>query len=158
MTLGVAEQIYDALITWDLLGELQVTKLSLKFFRQFDKHVKVGTYRKSSRVYAHLTNALRNWAEQTILFVADHIPDNYVLPMAMDKTTAAPTGSPGTIHSLISALSLYNSYKGLIPPSWYNGSSNSDDLIHGESRDGAGPCGLKNTVSGTKSQYRAGLY
>ncbi|KAI9449115.1 Six-hairpin glycosidase-like protein [Lactarius psammicola] len=150
MTLGVAEQMYNALITWDILGELEVTKVSLKFFRQFDKKVKIGTYHKHSRVYTQLTNALRNWAEQTILFVADHIPDNYVLPMAMDKTTAEPTGSPGTIHSLISALSLYNAYKGLIPPSWYNGNSGSGSLIPKESSDGVGSWG-------TKSQYRAGL-
>ncbi|KAH9060440.1 hypothetical protein EDB87DRAFT_1576933 [Lactarius vividus] len=62
-TLGVAEQTYDALITWDLIGELQVTDLSLKNSRQFDQN-KLG----------RADNPL----------VAVHTPDDYVLPMAMD--------------------------------------------------------------------------
>ena len=123
MTLGVAEQMYDSLMTWDMLGYLEVTKVSLAFFRQFDKHIRVGKYRKSSKEYKHLTDALKNWAEQTLLFVADHIPEDYVLPMAMDRTTAEPTGSAGTIHSLIAALTVYDAYKGLVPHSWYHGYS-----------------------------------
>jgi hypothetical protein len=31
---NVAEQIFDALITWDKIGQLEVTGVSLKFFRQ----------------------------------------------------------------------------------------------------------------------------
>jgi glucoamylase len=91
VTLGIAEQIYDALITWDLLAELEVTQLSLAFFHQFNQHVEVGRSQKCSRVYVHLTDALRNWAEKTLLFIMDHIPDNYVLPMAMDRITTKPT-------------------------------------------------------------------
>ena len=107
-----------------------------------------------------MTDALRNWAEQTLLFVADHIPDDYVLPMAMDRITAQPTGSRGTIHCLIASLSLYNAYKGLVPPSWYNGGRSTNGCgapSHGESRDGTGSWVLNNIESGTKSQYGAGL-
>ena len=154
--MGTAELVYDSLITWNLLGRLQVTKLSLAFFRQFDKDVKIGTYSKNSRTYAQLTDALRNWAEQTLLFVADHIPDDYVLPMAMDRITAQPTGARGTIHCLIASLSVYNAYKGLVPPSWYNGYSNDEaNLISGESYDSSWV--LKNIGSAAESQYRAGV-
>ena len=38
-----------------------------------------------------------------------------MLPMAMDRTTAEPSGSAGTIHSLVAALTVYDVYKGLIP-------------------------------------------
>ena len=58
MTLGIAEQMYDALMTWDILGHPEVTKVSLAFFRQFDKHIKVGKYHKHSKEYKHLTDAL----------------------------------------------------------------------------------------------------
>ena len=130
-------------MTWDLIGELQVTDLSLKFFRQFDQNVKVKTYFKGSHVYARLTDALRNWAEQTILFVAAHTPDDYVLRMAMDKDTAEPTGSRGIIHCLVASLSLHNAYNGLIPPSW------ADDGLRRESRDRI------NFESGSQNQYHA---
>ena len=144
MTLGVAEQMYDAIMTWDILGHFEVTKVSLAFFRQFDKKIKVGKYRKSSKEYKNMMDALRNWAEQTLLFVAEHIPEDYVLPMAMDRITAAPTGSAGTIHSLIGALTVYDAYKGLIPDSWY----------HGYSKGG---CKSSHIESDTESQYRAGF-
>jgi hypothetical protein len=154
--LGIAEQIYDALITWDLLAELEVTQLSLAFFHQFNQHVEVGRSQKCSGVYVHLTDALRNWAEKTLLFIMDHIPDNYVLPMAMDRITTKPTGSQGTIHCLIASLSLYNTYKGLVPPLWYNGGHSTNGRgtpIRGESHDGASLWVPKNIGSGVESQY-----
>ncbi|KAH9168250.1 hypothetical protein EDB89DRAFT_1909422 [Lactarius sanguifluus] len=46
VTYNSAEQLLDTLITWDLIGELQVTKRSHKFFQQFDEQVKIGTYRR----------------------------------------------------------------------------------------------------------------
>lgn len=122
-TLHAAEQLFDALITWDLLGELQVTDVSLKFFRQFEQDIKVGTYRKGSDMYENLTDAITNWAEKTVLFVADHTPDDYVLTMAMDRQSADPVGPRGTLHCLVSVLSVHDAYHGLIPPSWAHGGS-----------------------------------
>ncbi|KAF8267656.1 Six-hairpin glycosidase-like protein [Lactarius quietus] len=131
-TLHATEQLFDALITWDLIGELQVTDVSLKFFRQFDQHVNVGTYRKGSDVYESLTDAITNWAEKTVLFVADHTPDDYVLTMAMDKETADPVGPRGTLHCLVSVLSVYDA-------------------------DGAGPWDWKNFWSGFENQFHLDL-
>jgi glucoamylase len=110
-------------MTWDLLGELQITDLSLKFFRQFDQNVKVGTYEKGSEVYEGLTYALTSWAERTILFLAERTPEDYVLTMSIDRTTGLPVGPRGTIHSLAGAISVYDAYNGLIPPSWAHGGS-----------------------------------
>ena len=62
-SLNVAEQIFDALITWDLIGSLDITKVSLKFFRQFDDKVLLGKYKKGSPTYDKMTSAARAWAE-----------------------------------------------------------------------------------------------
>jgi glucoamylase len=110
-------------MTWDLLGELQITNLSLKFFQQFDRDVETGTYKKGSEVYESLTYALMSWAERTLLFLAEHMPEDYVLPMAIDRTTGLPVGPRGTIHCLVAAISVYDAYNGLIPPSWAHGAS-----------------------------------
>ena len=77
-------------MTWDLLGELQITDLSLKFFRQFDKNVNIGAYKKGSEVYESLTYALTSWAERLLLFLSEHTPEDYVLTMAIDRTTGLP--------------------------------------------------------------------
>jgi glucoamylase len=105
-------------MTWDLLGELQFTDLSLPFFRQFDQNVKIGTYKKGSRVYEGLTYALTSWAENALLFLAEHTPEDYVLTMAIDRVTGLPVGPRGTVHCVVAAISVYDAYNGLIPPSW----------------------------------------
>jgi glucoamylase len=108
-------------LTWDLIGELQVTDVSLKFFRQIDQNIKTGTYSKGSEVYESLTDSIRNWAEKTLLVLADHMPDDYVLSMAYDKVTWKPVGPRGNSHALVAALGVYDAYNGFIPPSWAHG-------------------------------------
>ena len=143
-----AEQLFDALITWDLLSELEITDVSLKFFRQFDQDIKVGTYRKGSDVYERLTDAITHWAEKTVLFVADHTPDDYVLTMAMNKESADPVGPRGTLHCLVSVLSVYDAYHGLIPPSWAHGGR-----FHLKSSGEAGSWDWKSLWSGIENQF-----
>ncbi|KAI9465080.1 hypothetical protein BJY52DRAFT_1414442 [Lactarius psammicola] len=67
-------------------------------------------------------------------FVAVHTPDDYVLPMAMDRVTAEPTGLGRTIHCLVALFSLHDAYNDLNLPPWPNGG-----LIRRKSRDGASP-------------------
>jgi len=110
-------------MTWDLLGEFQITNLSLKFFQQFDRDVKTGTYKKGSEVYKSLTYALTSLAERTLLFLAEHMPEDYVLPMAIDRTTGLAVGPRGAIHCLIAAINVYDAYNRLIPLSWAHSAS-----------------------------------
>jgi glucoamylase len=118
---NVAEQIFDALITWNIIGELEVTSVSLEFFQQFDKNIKVGVYRKGSKVYNELTYALKTWAENTLRSLAKRTPQDLVLPLIMNKTTGEPVPPRGALRSQVAVLGAYNSYNGVIPPSWANG-------------------------------------
>jgi glycosyl hydrolase family 15 len=77
-TLHASEQLFDVLMTWGLLGELQITNLSLKFFQQFDQNVNTETYKKGSEVYESSMCALSSWAERTLLFLSEHMPEDYV--------------------------------------------------------------------------------
>ncbi|KAH9962517.1 hypothetical protein BGW80DRAFT_1545556 [Lactifluus volemus] len=95
-----------------------VTNVSLKFFRQFDQKIKTGTYSKGSEINERLTDSIRNWAEETLLLLADHIPDDYVLSMVFDKVTWKPVGTWGNSHALGTALGIHDAYSGFIPPSW----------------------------------------
>ena len=118
---NVAEQIFDALITWNIIGKLEVTRVSLEFFRQFDKRIKTGVYRKGSKTYDRLTYALKTWAENTLLSLAERTPEDLVLPLIMNKTTGEPEPPRGALRSQVAVLGAYNSYNGVIPPSWANG-------------------------------------
>ena len=118
---NVAEQIFDALITWNIIGELEVTSVSLEFFQQFDKKIRVGAYRKGSKTYNRLTHDLKTWAENTLRSLAKRTPEDLVLPLIMNKTTGEPVPPRGALRSQVAVLGAYNSYKGLVPPSWANG-------------------------------------
>jgi glucoamylase len=108
-------------MTWDLIGELQVTNVSLKFFRQFDQNIGIGIYPKGSEVYESLTENIAGWAERTLLFLADYTPNDYILSMAIDRVTGEPVGPRGTLHSLVAAIGVFDAYNGFIPPSWAHG-------------------------------------
>ncbi|KAI0267072.1 Six-hairpin glycosidase-like protein [Gloeopeniophorella convolvens] len=120
-TFNAAEQLFDAAITWDMLGALEVTPVSLKFFRQFDGNVSVGTYTNDTEVYARLLDGIVNYASRTVLLLAQHTPDDFVLPAALDKTNGAVRGERGSARSLVSVLTARHAYLGLMPPSWANG-------------------------------------
>jgi glucoamylase len=137
---NVAEQIFDALLTWDLLGWLEVTDVSLKFFYEFDQYIRVGKYKKGSQTYEKLTIALKDWAENTILALAERTPHDLVIPLVMDKNTGQPTGPRGALRSQVAELGARNSYNHVIPPSWANGSPGRAPKEPGEKHDG---CGLR---------------
>ncbi|KAI9451748.1 Six-hairpin glycosidase-like protein [Lactarius psammicola] len=120
-TFNSAEQLFDAVLTWDIIGELHVTNTTLPFFRQFDQNIKVGTYRQGSETYESLTDAIIAWAEHVLLLVSEHTPDDYILPFSINGTSGEPDGPLGSLRSLVSALGARDAYNGLIPPSWAHG-------------------------------------
>jgi glucoamylase len=120
-TFNSAEQLFDAIYTWNLIGELKVTKQSFSFFRQFDQDVKIGTYRVGSPTYEIVTDAITTWAHDTILLVSKHTPGDYVLPLSINGTSGEPYGPRGALRSLVAALTARDAYNGLVPPSWAHG-------------------------------------
>ncbi|KAI0044584.1 glycoside hydrolase family 15 protein [Auriscalpium vulgare] len=117
-TFNAAEQLYAALNTWDKIGSLTITPVSLKFFVQFDKNVEVGTYAKNSKTYSQLTVAIRSYADEIIVITAKGTPADFVLPMSVHKVTGKPCGPRGMIRSLAAALGAVDTYMGMPPPSW----------------------------------------
>jgi glucoamylase len=137
---NVAEQIFDALITWDKIGQLEVTDVSLEFFRQFDKGIKIGVYTKRSKKYKKLTAALKDWAENTLLSLAERTPPDLVLPLVMNKTTGEPVPPRGALRSQVAVLGAHNAYKGITPPSWANGGPGSGKVQKARSGVGVEHC------------------
>ncbi|KAN0138299.1 glycoside hydrolase family 15 protein [Lactarius tabidus] len=117
-SLNSAEQLYDALITWDMVGYIEVTPVSLKFWKLFDDNIAVTTYRKGTPGYKVLTDHVRKWVNKIVLQLAKATPDDYVLVECIDKETGGPYGPRGMIRSLAAALGVIDAYKGLIPPNW----------------------------------------
>jgi glucoamylase len=121
ITFNVAEQVFDALNTWDLIGSLNITDVSLKFFQQFDDQVPLGTYNKGSATYDKMTSTMKTWAENTLISLEGRTPSDLILPLIMNKTTGQPEPPLGALRSQVAVLGAHNAYNGVVPPSWAHG-------------------------------------
>ena len=101
-----------------MIGYIEVTPVSLKFWKLFDDNISIMTYRKGTAGYKALTDHVRKWANKIILQLVKATPDDYVLVECIDKETGGPYGPRGMIRSLAAALGVIDAYKGLIPPNW----------------------------------------
>ncbi|KAI0267066.1 Six-hairpin glycosidase-like protein [Gloeopeniophorella convolvens] len=113
-----AEQLYDALTTWNKIGEIEITPVSLKFWRQFDKSIKTGKWNRGTPEFKRLTGFAREWANKIVLQLAKSTPDDFVLVEAINKTNAEPYGPRGMIRSLAAALGVIDAFNGIEPPNW----------------------------------------
>lgn len=68
-TLAAAEQLYDALYTWNKIGSLTITSVSLGFFKDIYSSAAVGTYTSSSSTYASIVSAVKTYADGYVSIV-----------------------------------------------------------------------------------------
>ena len=117
-TLAVAEQLYDALLTWDGLGSITVTPTSKAFFKQFASDISPGTYRSDSSMYVQLSDAIRAHADGFVGIVARYTPPDGRLAEQFDKTSGKPTSAADLTWSYAAALTAFRSKKGGFGGSW----------------------------------------
>ncbi|KAH9936549.1 glucoamylase [Fomitopsis serialis] len=117
-TLAVAEQLYDALIVWDALGELNVTSTSLAFFSQFDSSVATGTYASDSDEYSTLTSAVQAFADGFVEQVAQYTPSNGSLSEQYSKSDGSPLSAYDLTWSFAAALTAFEARAGNKYGSW----------------------------------------
>lgn len=117
-TLAVAEQLYDALLTWDALGAITVTPTSKAFFEQLSPDIFPGTYRSDSSTYLRLADAVRAHADGFVEVVARHTPPDGRLAEQFDKTNGEPASAADLTWSYAAALTAFRSRKGGFGGSW----------------------------------------
>ncbi|PIL22798.1 hypothetical protein GSI_15493 [Ganoderma sinense ZZ0214-1] len=115
---AVAEQLYDALITWNKQGSLDVTSTSLAFFKQFDSSVTTGTYRSDSSTYSSLTSAIRAFADGFLEINAKYTPSNGALSEQFDKSSGTPLSAADLTWSYASALTAFAARSGKTYAGW----------------------------------------
>ncbi|ETW81510.1 glycoside hydrolase family 15 protein [Heterobasidion irregulare TC 32-1] len=117
-TLAVAEQLYDALTTWNQLGGLNVTSTSLAFFQQFSSGVTAGSYASSTSTYTTLTAAVKTFADGFVAEVAQYTPSNGGLAEQYSRSSGSPLSAVDLTWSYASALTVFDARAGVIAPSW----------------------------------------
>jgi glucoamylase len=126
-TLAVAEQLYDALLTWDTLHAIEVTPISQAFFAQFVPGITPGTYRADSEseseststtYYSRLSAAIRAYADGFVAIVARHTPTDGGLAEQFDKASGAPASAADLSWSYAAALTTFRARKGGSGGAW----------------------------------------
>ncbi|KAN0127410.1 glucoamylase [Lactarius tabidus] len=117
-TFAVAEQLYDALLTWKSLGSIQVTTTSLAFFQQFSPSIATGTYSSTTPEYKKFASAIKTFADGFVEIAANYTPSDGGLAEQFDKGTGSPLSAADLTWSYASVLTAGNSRAGVVPASW----------------------------------------
>ncbi|KAH9989729.1 glucoamylase [Russula compacta] len=117
-TFAVAEQLYDALLTWEFVGSINVTNTSLDFFSQFVPSITPGTYPSDSSQYLKLKSAIKTFADGFVEIAANYTPSNGGLSEQFDKSTGLPLSAADLTWSYASVLTAAAVHAGVKPASW----------------------------------------
>ncbi|TFK24931.1 glucoamylase [Coprinopsis marcescibilis] len=117
-TAVAAEQLYDALIVWNKQQSLEVTGISLAFFRQFSSSVQVGSYASTTPTFTTLTNAIRAYADGFIAVIQKYTPADGSLAEQYHRETGSPLSAKHLTWSYASLLTASAARRGVEPKGW----------------------------------------
>ncbi|QRV82228.1 glycoside hydrolase family 15 protein [Ceratobasidium sp. AG-Ba] len=120
-TFAAAEQLYDAIYQWLQQGEIQVTSLSLPFFKDIYPSAQVGKYSlksKNSKDGLAILLAIRKYADDFVAINQKYVGPNGGLAEQFDRATGAPKSAVDLTWSYASAVTAFDARSFLFPESW----------------------------------------
>ena len=117
-TLAAAEQLYDALYQWNKIGSIEVTDLSLAFFRDHSPSVGVGTYASTKPTFIALTSSIKEYADGFFSIVHKYTPTNGSLAEQFSRTDGTPLSAGDLTWSYSAFLTAASRRNGKVPASW----------------------------------------
>ncbi|KKY26428.1 putative glucanalpha [Phaeomoniella chlamydospora] len=132
-TLAVAEQLYDAVAQWKNHEYIQITNVSLPFWKQLLPNSTVGQISSSSTKFDSSISAVMDYADGFVSLVDHYIPSNGSISEQFNKTTGNPTSAYDltwsfasyiTMSSRRQAALLSSSAASAEPASWGSSSAN----------------------------------
>ncbi|KAI9049786.1 hypothetical protein LZ554_005937 [Drepanopeziza brunnea f. sp. 'monogermtubi'] len=117
-TLAAAEQLYDALYTWNKQGSITVTPTSLAFFKDLSPTVAIGTYASSTSTYSSLFNAVEAYADGYVNVVATYAQSNGSLSEQFNRASGVPLSAYDLTWSYAAFLTAAARRAAVVPYSW----------------------------------------
>ena len=117
-TLAAAEQLYDALYTWNRQGSLTITATSLPFFHDFTSSAAVGTYASSTSTFTTLTSSIKAYADGYMNVVATYAQTNGSLSEQFNRANGQPLSAYDLTWSYAAFLTAVARRAGNMPYSW----------------------------------------
>nr|3EQA_A Chain A, Glucoamylase [Aspergillus niger] len=124
-TLAAAEQLYDALYQWDKQGSLEVTDVSLDFFKALYSDAATGTYSSSSSTYSSIVDAVKTFADGFVSIVETHAASNGSMSEQYDKSDGEQLSARDLTWSYAALLTANNRRNSVVPASWGETSASS---------------------------------
>ena len=117
-TLAAAEQLYDALYTWNRQGSITVTSVSLAFFKDIYSSAAVGTYASTTLTYSSLYNAVKTYADGYMSVVEKYAQSNGSLSEQFSRSNGQPLSAYDLTWSYAAFLTAAARRAGVVPYSW----------------------------------------
>lgn len=125
-TFAAAEQLYDAIYVWKQQGSVEVTDLSLAFFRDLLPDITTGTYEAGSSTYDAILDAVFAYADGFIEVAAKYAAEDGSLTEQYDRNTGKPIAAPNLTWSYSAFLTATARRAGIVPSGW--GAENANKL------------------------------
>ena len=117
-TSAAAEQLYYSLATWDKAGSLNVTDVSLPFFKSISDSASAGTYEKDSETYTALSKAVKTLADGYLSVVQKYVPEDGAMAEQFSKSDGSPLSAADLTWSYAALLTAKAAREGKLPPAW----------------------------------------
>ncbi|KAF5333009.1 hypothetical protein D9758_015178 [Tetrapyrgos nigripes] len=117
-TFAVTEQLYNSVIVWKRQKYLEITPISLSFFKQLMPDAKIGRYDASTDVFTTVLSAVTHFADSFILVNAKYTPTDGSLAEQYNRTTGLPESAKDLTWSYASAITAFKARDGFVPASW----------------------------------------
>ncbi|KAL2160084.1 hypothetical protein VTH06DRAFT_1739 [Thermothelomyces fergusii] len=115
---AAAEQLYDAIFVWKKQQSIQVTQLSLPFFRDLIPSISTGTYTPSSSTYQQILDAVLAYADGFIDIAAKYTPTDGSLAEQYTRDSGKPISARDLTWSYAAFLSAADRRAGIVPAGW----------------------------------------
>lgn len=117
-TLAAAEQLYDAIIVWHKQGYIQVTEVSLPFFKDLLPSITLGTYDQDAPAFSSLVASVKEYADGYLSIAAQYTQTNGSLSEQFSKSDGDPLSAYDLTWSYAAFLTAAARRSGVSPPSW----------------------------------------
>ncbi|CAK7228809.1 glycoside hydrolase 15 protein [Sporothrix bragantina] len=117
-TLAAAEQLYDAIYTWNRLGSLTITSTSLAFFQDLYSSAAVGTYDASTSTFSTIIAAVKTYADGYVALVESHAMTNGSMSEQYDKSVGTQLSARDLTWSYAALLTANMRRNAIVPQPW----------------------------------------
>lgn len=115
---AAAEQLYDAIYVWKKQESIEVTELSLPFFKDLIPDISTGTYEPSSDTYQQILDAVSAYADGFIDVAAKYTPSDGSLAEQYTRESGEPISAKDLTWSYAAFLSAADRRAGIVPNGW----------------------------------------